>query len=203
MANRKRTNKKIKKLAVTSILAALIVVMSFTPLGYLKIGQAVAITFIPIPVVIGAIVCGSAVGSVLGAVFGITSLIQCFGMDPFGTTLMSIHPLFTSILCLIPRILMGLCSGLIFKLLNKKSNNTIVKYGISSLSGGFLNTLFFVGFLIVLFKNTDYLKSFGENIIAIISTIVTINAVIEWIACLIIGTAVAKAISGIIKNLEK
>lgn len=203
MPDRKRTNKKIQRLAVTSILAALIVVMSFTPLGYLKIGQAISITFIPIPVVIGSIVCGPTTGALLGAVFGITSLIQCFGMDPFGTTLMSIQPFFTVILCLIPRILMGFCSGFNFNFLNKKSDNTILKYSVASLSGGLLNTVFFVAFLILLFRNTEYLQTFGNNIMAIIGTLVTINAVIEWIACLILGTAVAKAISGIIKSLDK
>ncbi len=198
--NRKRTKKKIQKLAVTSVLASLIIVMSFTPLGYLKIGQVVSITFIPIPVVIGAIVCGPSTGASLGAVFGITSFIQCFGMDPFGTTLMSINPFFTAVMCLVPRIITGLASGYIYKTLSSKIKNSIINYGIASLSGGLMNTALFVAALLLLFINTEFLQGFGDSVFAIIGTLVTVNAVIEWIACLIIGTAAAKAISSIIKK---
>ena len=199
---RRRSNQKTKKLALTSILTALIVVMAFTPIGYLKVG-ALSITFIPIPVAIGAIAGGSACGAILGAVFGITSLIQCFGLDPFGTTLMSINPIFTVILCIIPRILMGLITGLIFKVLSGRLKNSIVTYGISAFSGGFFNTVFFVTFLILLFSNTSIFQDYGGNIPAIISSLVTINAVVEWVACLFLGTAVTKAISSILNKASK
>ncbi len=199
-SSRKRSNKKIQMLAITSVLASLIIVMSFTPLGYLKIGQVISITFIPIPVVIGAIICGPATGAILGAVFGITSLIQCFGMDAFGTALMSINPFYTAIMCLIPRILTGLIAGYIYESLSKKIDNSVVTYSITSLSGGLFNTVFFVATLLALFRNTEYLQNFGDNIFAIISTLVTVNAVIEWVASLIIGTTASKAISRIIKD---
>lgn len=199
---RRRSNQKTQKLAVTSLLSALIIVMAFTPIGYLKIGVAIAITFIPIPVAIGAIVGGPACGAILGAVFGITSLIQCFGLDPFGTNLMSINPLFTALLCIVPRILMGVISGLLFKALNKKIKSTIVTYGISAFSGGFLNTVLFVGFLILLFRNSAVFSDYDGNILAIVTSLVTINAVIEWIACLFLGTAVAKAISKILNKAK-
>lgn len=198
---RKRTNKNTQKLAIMSILTSLIVVMSFTPIGYLKI-LSIAITFIPIPVSIGAILLGPACGALLGGVFGITSFIQCFGLDPFGTNLMSVNPLFTAILCIVPRVLMGCFAGLIFKALNSKIKNSIVTYGISAFSSGFLNTVFFVGFLILLFSNSEIFKDYDGNILAIITSLVTINAVVEWFACLFLGTAVAKAISKILKNIK-
>lgn len=198
---RRRSNKKTQKLALTSILSALIFVMAFTPIGYLKIG-AIAITFIPIPVAIGAIVGGTSCGAILGAVFGITSLIQCFGLDAFGTNLMSINPLFTVILCIVPRVLMGVVAGALFSGLSKKIKNTMLAYGIASFSGGFLNTVFFVGFLILLFSNTAVFQDYDGNILAIVTSLVTVNAVIEWIACLFLGTAVAKAISKILNKTK-
>lgn len=195
-----RTNKqRTQKLAITSILTALVLVMAFTPIGYLKIG-VVSITFITIPVVIGAIIGGPAAGAFLGAVFGATSFIQCFGMDPFGTTLFSVNPVFTAILCFIPRILMGLFCALIFKGLSSKIKNDIVSYSVTSVSGGLLNTVMFVGALILLFGNSDYLRSFGDSVPAIIGVLVTFNAAIEWAVCLVIGTAVSKAISVVIKR---
>lgn len=188
-----RTNKaKIQKLAIDAVLSALIVVMAFTPVGYLKIG-VVSITFISIPVIIGAILNGPASGAFLGGVFGLTSFIQCFGMDAFGTTLFSINPFFTAVMCFIPRILMGLFCGLIYIGLSRKCKKDIVNFAVTSVSGGILNTVLFVGTLILLFGNSDYLRSFGNSIPAIIGVLVTFNALIEWAACLVIGTAVAKA----------
>ena len=81
--NRKKT---IKTIAVLGILIALTLVMAFTPVGYLKVG-AVSISFLMIPVAVGAIAVGPWAGALLGAVFGITSFVQCFGADPFGFVL--------------------------------------------------------------------------------------------------------------------
>lgn len=198
--NKRRNNELTRRLTITAVLTALIFVMSFTFIGYLKVG-VVLITFIPIPVVIGAIIGGPVIGAVLGAVFGITSLIQCFGMDVFGTKLMSISPAMTVILCLVPRILMGLFSGLIYKGMKKTKANELVSFSVTSFSGGFLNTVLFVGLLVLTFGKSDYLKSFGDNIAAIVGALVTFNAVIEWAACLVIGTAVSKALSSFLKRI--
>ena len=113
------TNKSKKRsstvnLAVTSVLAAIIVIMTFTPLGYLNIG-IVEITFLTIPVAVGAIICGPACGAFLGGVFGLTSFLQCFGIgrpSAFGAALLSINPVATGILCLVPRISAGLLARL-------------------------------------------------------------------------------------------
>lgn len=76
------SRQKLVRLVLTALLTALIIVMAFTPLGYLKAG-AIEITFITIPVIIGAVLLGPVGGLFLGAVFGITSFIQCFGMSTF------------------------------------------------------------------------------------------------------------------------
>lgn len=195
-----RINKgKIQSLSIDAVMTALIVVMAFTPIGYLRIGP-VAITFISIPVVIGAILNGPASGAFLGFVFGMTSFLQCFGLDAFGTTLFSINPFYTAIMCLVPRILMGLLCGLIYKALAEKSKYSVLNFSVTALSGGILNTVFFVGTLVLLFGNSDYLHQFGENIPAIIGALVTFNAVIEWVACIVIGTAVSKALTSFMRR---
>ena len=187
-----KNKEKIYKLTLTAVLTALIFVMAFTPLGYLKIGT-VSITFLMIPVVIGAIVGGPSVGTVLGLMFGATSFIQCFGMDTFGTTV------YTAIMCFVPRILMGLFCGLIYKAFGKKN---YIKTGtaLTSFCGGFINTVLFVGALLLLFYNSDYIQSFGNSVIAVISVLITFNAVIEWIACTVIGSAVSIALNKALKK---
>ena len=53
---------KVHKITLTAILMAIVILMAYTPLGYLKAGP-VEITFITIPVVIGAIVLGPVSGA--------------------------------------------------------------------------------------------------------------------------------------------
>lgn len=181
-------------MAQTAILSAIIILMAFTPLGYLKVGT-ISITFLPIPVVVGAILIGPASGAVLGGVFGLTSFAQCFGMDVFGTTLLSINPFLTFILCMIPRILMGLFVGLIFRALIQVDRSRVWSFAIASISGAVLNTIMFVGALIWFFGNSAYLRQFGSNTMAILGVLVTINALVEAVATMLAGTVITKALS--------
>jgi uncharacterized membrane protein len=89
---------------------------------------------------------------------------------------------------------MGFLVGLIFRGLAKIDKTRIVSFIISSLSGALLNTAFFVGMLILLFGNSAFLKQFGSTPIAIVGTLVTVNALIEAIVCTVVGTAIAKAL---------
>lgn len=183
----------VKTLVQLALLTAIELVMAFTPLGYLKIGP-VSITFMAIPVAVGAIVLGPLSGAFLGLVFGLTSFSQCFGADQFGTTLLGINAFSTAFMCLVPRILMGLFAGLIFGGLKKTTLGETGGALISSLACSVANTVLFVGSLIVLFGNTEYIKGFGDSVIAVIMALVSVNTVIEAIACTIIGGAVSKAV---------
>jgi len=183
------------KMVQMAILAAIMLLMAFTPIGYLKTA-GIEISFMMIPVVVGAIIIGPGAGAVLGGVFGATSFIQCFGMSVFGAALLAINPLLTFIVCMIPRILMGWLAGLVFKGLSKISKNKLMSFGVSSLSGALFNTIFFMIFLIVFFGNTEYIKGFqGElSLIPFILAFIGINGLIEAIVCFVIGAAISRAL---------
>ena len=88
----KLTDEGKEKPIAIAVLTVLIVIMSLTPLGYLKMPHA-SITFLPLLVVIGAVQYGPMCGLYLGTVFGISSFIHCF--DPsytFGQTFIHISP---------------------------------------------------------------------------------------------------------------
>lgn len=80
-----------KYLVEMALLVAIILLMAFTPIGYIKTA-GLEITLIVIPVAVGAVTLGPAAGAILGGVFGITSFIQCFGMSAFGTLLLGVNP---------------------------------------------------------------------------------------------------------------
>ena len=107
-----------KKLVLLALLTGLLVLMAFTPIGYLNIGP-LSITFNMIPVAIGAVALGPTGGAVLGLVFGITSFAQCFGISAFGTVLCGISPLLTLIVTIGSRALAGYLTGVVSTLLKR------------------------------------------------------------------------------------
>jgi uncharacterized membrane protein len=183
-------SKKTLWLVQTAILAAILLVLALTPIGYLKIG-VVSLTLLTIPVVIGAIAVGPLSGAVLGAVFGLTSFYQCFGMDPFGAFLLSQNPILTFINCVVPRVLVGLIVGLVFQFIAKRGQVPVYVYAFCAFLGSVLNTAFFLGALVLFFGNLEFA---GTTITAIAISLISINALIEAVVCTIIGAGVAKGL---------
>ena len=187
------SRQKLVRLVLTALLTALIIVMAFTPLGYLKAG-AIEITFITIPVIIGAVLLGPVGGLFLGAVFGITSFIQCFGMSQFGALLLGINPFLTFLVCVPTRILMGWLTGLIYHGLRKTKIPSAASVTIASLCCPLLNTTFFMGTLVTLFASTMR-ESFGMGkVLPFIFAFVGVNGVVEAIVCFVVGTAISMAL---------
>lgn len=188
---------KPKELTLMGLLAAVLLVMSFTPLGYLTIGP-LAITLNMIPVAIGAIALGPKGGAFLGAVFGITSFLQCIGIggtSPMGVILFEINPILAFVQRFVPRFLMGLLTAYIYRLLCKTAVKKVAPF-IAGFSAAFLNTALFMGLLVLLFSNTEYLAELmdGKNVIVFICTFVGINAVFEMIASTVFTGIIAKAL---------
>lgn len=182
-----------KKLVLLALFTALIIILAFTPIGYLKLGF-VSITFLCVPVVVGSILTGVGGGLYLGAVFGFTSFFQCFGYDAFGTTLFDINPFYTFIMCLVPRLLVGLFSALIFKGIKKISKGKILPFALASLGGALTNTVFFVGIMTLCFGQTEFIKENLGDFFTIVKVLVVINGLSEAVVCCFIGTILSKAI---------
>ena len=196
-----RSTKTIK-MAQMAILIAVVLIMAFTPLGYLKTA-GLEISLITIPVAIGAMVIGPGAGAVLGAVFGATSFYQCFGMSPFGAMLLSINPFLTFLVCVPTRILTGYLAGVLFKAFIKFDKKNVVCYFLGGLVTAMLNTIFFMGVLVLGFWGTDYIQGLagGNGVMLFIILFVGINGVVEWIATTVVGGIVSKAVAKIAKNV--
>ena len=150
----------VKQLTLLAMLVAVLLLMAFTPLGYLNIGL-LAITFNVIPVAIGAIALGPAVGLIAGSVFGLTSFLQCIGiggLSLLGSTLFSINPFFTIVLCFVPRMLDGFLLGYIFRIVGR-FNRTAACF-VTGFFAAFLNTAFYMSALVLLFGRTELISSF-------------------------------------------
>ena len=193
-------NKQLKTSQITmlGLMIAILLLMAYTPLGYLNIGP-LAITFNMIPVAISAIVLGPVGGAIAGAVFGITSFLQCIGIggtSAMGAMLFSINPILAFIQRFIPRLLDGLLLGYIFQGLRKKTKNIYASCAVTGFFSAFLNTLFFMTLLVVLFGNTEYIQGLmgGKNVIVFICTFVGVNAICEMLSATIVTGAVGAAL---------
>lgn len=206
MSNAKVSNKnqlKLVKLAQLAVLVALIVLFSFTGLGYIKVG-VIEITLNVIPVAVGAIVLGPVGGAVCGAVFGLTSFIQCFGLSSFGAALLAISPVRTFVTAFVTRVLEGLITGFIFMAFKNHKNVGCV---VSSICCPLLNTVLFIGSFILLFQHSEfftnlYSQSGSTNIIKFVAWFCGLNGALEIVACFIIATAVSKALLELNKRLK-
>lgn len=197
-------NKKYKKLDVhrmtfLAIFASIILVMSFTPLGYLNLG-AIQITFIMIPVAVGAIMTDPMGGLFLGTMFGISSLMVGF-LNGWLLPIIELNPVLNTILVIIwlivPRSIMGFLVSVIFRLVSKIDKTKIVSYLVASVSGALLNTLLYTLFLIGMFgANSGVLQTLGaDSIVAVVVGVISFNAVLEAVVSLIVGGGISKALA--------
>ncbi len=198
------TNFRTTRMVQLALFIAIIILMAFTPIGYIKT-PALEITLIVIPVTVGAIILGPTSGAILGGIFGITSFIQCFGMSPFGAVLLGINPLATFILCMVPRILMGWLSGVLFVALKKIDKTKVFSYAAASLAGPLLNTILFMTALVLFFYKTDYIQGFvsamgTSNVFAFVIAFVGVNGLIEAGVNFVAGGAISKALDTFVKR---
>lgn len=193
----KKTSFNTSQLVILGLMTAILLLMAYTPLGYLNIGP-LAITFNVIPVAIAAITLGPAGGAIVGSVFGLTSFLQCIGVggtSAMGAILFDINPVLAFIQRFVPRFLDGLLLGYIFRGV-RRAVNTSTACLVTGFCSAFLNTAFFMSALVLLFGNTSYMQELmgGQNAIAFICGFVGINAVCEMVASTILTGAVGLAL---------
>ena len=192
-------NKKFTTSQITllGLMIAILLLMAYTPLGYLNIGP-LAITFNIIPVAVSAITMGPVGGAIAGAVFGLTSFGQCIGIGGtslMGVTLFGINPFLAFVQRFVPRMLDGLLLGYIFQFVRRRTDAYMASL-VTGFCSAFLNTVFFMTALVVLFGNTEYMQGLigGKNIILFVCGFVGINAVCEMVSSTILTGAVGAAL---------
>ena len=195
-----------RRMVLLAMLGGILLVMSYTPLGYLNVGP-LAISLNMIPVGIGAMTLGPMGGIILGGLFGITSFMQCLGIggtSAMGVLLFEISPFLAFVQRFVPRLLAGLLSGLIYRWVEKLINGTVAGF-VTGFCAALLNTILFMLSLILLFGNTEYLRNLigGRNIILFICAFVGINAVVEMIAATLAVGAIGKVLQKVVMTRRK
>jgi uncharacterized membrane protein len=194
-----RTN--IRYLVQLSLLAAIELVMAYTPLGYFRT-LGLEISFLMVPVALGAILLGPGAGAVLGAIFGLTSFGTCFSTSAFGAVLLSINPLFTFITSVCTRILAGWLTGVVFRRLSAwqapQGSVHLLPLGVAALCGPLFNTVFFMTALVAFFYRTDFIQQIATSLgsanpFTFVLLFVGVQGLIEALVGCFVTTALGKA----------
>lgn len=181
-SNKQRT----RRIALLGIFTTLIILQTFVPfMGYLPI-PPLNPTIIHITVIVAAVTMGTTDGMIVGGIWGIARMIKAYTLPSSPLDLL----LWTNpIIAVLPRILIGLFSGLIYShLFNKKEKDSLVRMSVPAVVGSFTNTVF-VLFFIYLFYGQEYAQSLQVNfsqLAGVLGTIVLTNGVAEAVSAAIL-----------------
>lgn len=172
-----------------ALLIAIELIMAVTPLGYIMI-PPISATLMHIPVIVGALVMGPKAGAALGTVFGLTSLWKAstqatspvdLAFSPF----VSGKPLQSLIMCMGPRILLGVIAALLFRAFMKAFHgNERISIGLAAVLSTICHTVMVLGLLAIFFSE------FGMGVMTVVLSLVTVSSACEMLVAAIISVAV-------------
>ncbi|MFQ7573910.1 MAG: ECF transporter S component [Lachnospira sp.] len=210
----KEKTAKTKELVLMAMFTAIIIAMAFVPyFGYIPLGFMNA-TIIHIPVIIGAIVLGPKKGAFLGGVFGLTSMINntfnpnltSFVFSPF-YSVGDVHGNFASIIvCMVPRILIGVVAYYVYKgmlkLFAKFKAKSIAALAVAGVAGSLTNTLLVMNGIYFLF-GSSYAAAKGiafEALYGVILGVIGTQGVPEAIVAAVLVMGIGKALLVAVKK---
>jgi len=202
---------KLQQLTLLAMFAAIIFILAFTPLGFIRL-PFINATTIHIPVIIGSILLGPKGGAVLGFMFGLTSFINntmtpnpliSFVFTPFypvpGTDTGSLWAL---VVCFVPRILVGVTPWFVYagmkKLLKDRAN--VASLTVAGVIGSMTNTLLVMHLIFFIFRSpyAEVRELALEAVYGVILGIIAMNGVPEAIVAGVITAGVCIPLSRLI-----
>ncbi len=200
----KRENTELKALTRLGLLIAIELVMKAIGLGSVPVGP-LYMSFLTMPIAVGAIAMGPIAGLVLGGVFGVVSFYDAItGGSAMTSALFQVSPVHTFILCFVTRLLMGLAVGLVYEALRRLDKKGGWSCMVSAFCAPLFNTLFFMGYIVLFFYNCDYVQGLvaangASNPLMFVVLLVGIQGVAEFLVSGLLGGLVARAVEKYLK----
>ena len=193
---------RTKYMVELALMVAITLIMAMTPLGYFKT-PGLSITLLTIPVSIAAIMLGPVGGAVCGTAFGITSFVN--GLSGTFATLATINIFGFFCMTIVARCLEGFITGWIFKGMSSVKAASKFSFFVSSLACPLLNTLLFMGSLVIFFYNAPVIQGFVSalgvsNPLAFVFAFVGVQGAIEAIVCCLVSTALSQTLYKIFRK---
>ena len=192
-------------LAEVALFVGIILVMKITGLSSIPVGPLV-MTFTMIPIAIGAMLLGPLAGTILGAFFGLTSLYDAItGKSAMTHFFFQESPFLTVLLCVGTRALVGAVTGWLFRAFSKVDKKHTWSYFAGGLAAPVLNTLFFMGFIVLVFYRSSFVQNLVSKLgatgpIMFIVLVVGVQGLVEAATGLVIGGAISKGVAHAMKR---
>ena len=194
-----------------ALMAAIVIVLANTPLGMIQL-PIIKATTVHIPVILGAILLGPGAGAILGAVFGICSLVSntmaptllSFAFSPFLSTTGipgALKAIWISVGC---RILIGVAAGWLWVLFTKIKLNQFIALPIVGFVGAMVNTVTVMGSIYFLFAQ-QYAEAKEVALTAVFGLVmgtVTASGIPEAIAAAILVLALGKVLVVVFRKMN-
>lgn len=194
-----------------ALMAAIVIVLANTPLGMIQL-PIIKATTVHIPVILGAILLGPGAGAILGAVFGICSLVSntmaptllSFAFSPFLSTTGipgALKAIWISVGC---RILIGVVAGWLWVLFTKIKLNQFIALPIVGFVGSMVNTVTVMGSIYFLFAQ-QYAETKEVALTAVFGLVmgtVTASGIPEAIAAAILVLALGKVLVVVFRKMN-
>ena len=193
-------------------LVGILLMMNITGLAMIPLpGQYASI--MTVPVAVGAMMLGPLAGGVLGGVMGCISFYTAIKTG-FSTLFLAgytggIVVVLSFINTIIPRILMGICVGWVYRAASRLDRGNTISYYIGGIAAPLLNTLFYMTVLVLIFLNAPTLQAllgeelmakFQDNILLFVAAYVGVQALIEAALGCVISGSVCKALRVVLKQ---
>ena len=182
--NSKKSN-ATEKLALCALLTAIVVIFQLMGAA-IKFGPF-SVSFVLVPVVIGAAMCGAAAGAWLGFVFGIVVLFTDAGL------FLSVSVIGTIVTVLLKGTLCGLCAGAVYKALEK--HNRYAAVAVAAAVCPIVNTGVFLLGCSVFFMDTLREWAGGDVMTYIIFTLVGGNFLFEVLSNIILSPVIVRILN--------
>ena len=186
-----RSRSALRDLILCSILSALVVVMTVVPYtGYITVGGTLEITTLHVVTILAGVLLGWKYGAIVGGVWGLSCIARCLIALPIYKAF-GFANIFVAFL---PRVCVGLFSGLLFSALKKTKLSRTVSIMISAIGGSLTNTVLVLTAMTVYCRVNGVAGYEAANVFSILQGIVTalaaVNGMIELAAAIILVPAV-------------
>lgn len=190
-----KTNSKVYKIAGTSILAAIIIVIQILATYFPT--KPFAITLALIPIIVGSAIYDEKVGAILGGVFSVVVLSMCiFGADVGGAMVWNANPFLCILVVMLKGMGAGFFGGLVFKLVSKK--NTILATVLAGIVAPIANTGIFIIGLMLFFQPTLNAWAGGTNVLYyVIFSLTGMNFIVELVVNMVAVPIIVRILKAI------
>lgn len=186
----------IRQLTVAGLLAGITIFLGLTGYGFIPLVFMHA-TILHIPTIIGSIAAGPRVGALVGFMFGLFSFVQSLRAPSVLLQFAVQYNIgYDAIVCIAPRIAIGIIAYLIFKYLKV---NLYVRTAIAAVATTVIHTILFLGSLFIL-VGAPYAAAQGISVSAVANLFLGITVANGIPEAIVSGVIVTPIIAALVRS---